>query len=364
MAAFANSGGGVIVFGIEETQRKATGRLDIGDVSESYERTLRRVAVSGIQPPVFNLDVVRVGDEGQRALVVVIPASVEVPHLIYKKDYFGAPIRNHADTEWMRERQLEALYRQRLDERRNSDRAVDDLFAEVADGRSDPARAWLVAVAYPRMPLVGRSLDSSQMRTLVQGTVTTSLNWAARGGVRPLEVVDRDNPRRGLRRWTVSSRYDFPADWRTGRMSVHDNGAVSVLMSAGGHRDATGEGWYPGGRVRSSLIEGSISDWLGMLWETAKATGIASEYDAVLGIVYDGAPGEARDPIFIETTDWSGHPFDGTSVPLARFTPVRTSLRLDVDKETYVEQVYEVACDALNQGGVQNVKLIPGPEEG
>jgi hypothetical protein len=124
IAAMANSGGGVIVFGVTEEQSKATGRIDVGDVTENYERTLRSVAVSGIHPPVFGLDVVRVGDDGNRALAVMIPASAEVPHLISREKYFGAPIRNHADTEWMRERQLEALYRYRLNERRNSDESA------------------------------------------------------------------------------------------------------------------------------------------------------------------------------------------------------------------------------------------------
>lgn len=127
IAAFANSGGGVLVFGITEDQHKATGRYDTGQLSEPYERTLRRVAMSGIQPPVFGLDVVAVGQDGERALVVVVPPSADVPHLIYRGDYFGTPVRNHADTERKRERQLESLYQQRLDARRRSDQAIQNL---------------------------------------------------------------------------------------------------------------------------------------------------------------------------------------------------------------------------------------------
>jgi Putative DNA-binding domain len=53
IAAMANSGGGVVVFGVTEEQKRATGRVNIRDTNEAYERTLRRVAVSGIQPPIF-----------------------------------------------------------------------------------------------------------------------------------------------------------------------------------------------------------------------------------------------------------------------------------------------------------------------
>jgi hypothetical protein len=99
---------GVVVFGVTEEQKRATGRVNIRDTNEAYERTLRRVAVSGIQPPIFGLGIHKLGDEGRQALALVIPASADIPHLIYRGEYFGAPIRNDADTVWMRERHLEA----------------------------------------------------------------------------------------------------------------------------------------------------------------------------------------------------------------------------------------------------------------
>jgi Schlafen, AlbA_2 len=40
VAAMANSGGGTIVYGIEEDQKRAVGRRDVGELSENYERTL------------------------------------------------------------------------------------------------------------------------------------------------------------------------------------------------------------------------------------------------------------------------------------------------------------------------------------
>jgi hypothetical protein len=42
IAALANSGRGLLVFGVAEEQAKATARVDVGEVTESYERTLRR----------------------------------------------------------------------------------------------------------------------------------------------------------------------------------------------------------------------------------------------------------------------------------------------------------------------------------
>lgn len=78
IAAFANSGGGILVFGITEVDKKATSWIDVGDVTENYERTLRRVAVQCIHPLVFGLDIVRIDDNGKWALAVVVPPSVDV----------------------------------------------------------------------------------------------------------------------------------------------------------------------------------------------------------------------------------------------------------------------------------------------
>ena len=120
VAAMANSGGGVIVFGVRESQKAATARVDVGEFDEAYERSLRSAAFTAISPPVFGLNVHRLGDEGNRAVVVEVLASVDGPHLIYKNDYFAAPMRNDSDTVWMKERQIEAMYRARFEERRRS----------------------------------------------------------------------------------------------------------------------------------------------------------------------------------------------------------------------------------------------------
>ena len=70
VAAMANSGGGVIVFGVRESQKAATERVDVGEFDEAYERSLRSAAITAISPPVFGLNVHRLGTEGARAVVV------------------------------------------------------------------------------------------------------------------------------------------------------------------------------------------------------------------------------------------------------------------------------------------------------
>lgn len=43
IAAMANSGGGVILYGVTEHEKTATGRVDV-DLTEGHERTLRSAA--------------------------------------------------------------------------------------------------------------------------------------------------------------------------------------------------------------------------------------------------------------------------------------------------------------------------------
>jgi hypothetical protein len=358
IAAFANSGGGVLVFGVIEDRRRATGRVDVGGVSESYERTLRRVAVSGIQPPVLGLDVVRVGPAGNRALVVVVPQSIDVPHLIYRSEMFGAPIRNHADTEWMRERQLELLYRQRLDARRHSDQAIQNLHDELMAGRDTNERAWMAVVAYPRIPGLGRQLERNQAQDVIGAAERQTLAWVnRRGASHPLEAVDSLNLRRGMRRWLLPHAPHGIGSWYEAWFGVHDNGAISLVCGIGAHRIVGPEtGTLPGERIRSRHIEAAVSDTMALLRETARAMGAGGEYDVLLGIEWTG-----EERLVIETTDGSGFRYDDMSVPLGRFAPVRSSLRVDLDDEAYLAQVAEVALDAINQGGVQNLQMLPMP---
>jgi predicted HTH transcriptional regulator len=175
----ANSGGGVIVFGVRESQKAATERVDVGEFDEAYERSLRSAAITAISPPVFGLNVHRLGTEGARAVVVEVPASVDGPHLIYRNDYFGAPVRNDSDTVWMKERQIEAMYRARFDERRHASEALDNLYAETAGGRTTSERAWLIAVAHPRVPRLHNRLTRDGARDVLTKAEGLALFYAA-----------------------------------------------------------------------------------------------------------------------------------------------------------------------------------------
>lgn len=349
VAAMANSGGGLIVFGVRESQKAATGRVDVGELDEAYERTLRSAAITAISPPVFGLSVHRFGAEGARAVVVEVPASVDGPHLIYRGEYFGAPVRNNSDTVWMKERQIEAMYRARFDEHRHATEALDSLFVEAADGRNSDERAWLVAVAHPRVPRLSERLTRDDVRDVLAKAEKLAMSYAG-NGLHPLASVDRDNPRPGLRRWVaVNAATSERSRWKEAWASIHHDGSVGLAAAVGGHRKSQ-DGHYEGSEIDSSTVECGIADLMGLVRATAAATG-NDDYDVRVGIEWLGS-----DPLTILAVDIYGFPY-GDPIPLHRYTPVGASVNAAASDQDFQRQVHDVARDCVNQGGISNLRL-------
>ncbi|MBU8832378.1 AlbA family DNA-binding domain-containing protein [Mycolicibacterium goodii] len=354
VAAMANSGGGVIVYGVREEQKAAVERVDVGEFDEAYERSLRNSVITAISPPVFGLNVHRVGAPGSRAVVVEVPASLDGPHLIYKNDYFAAPVRNDSDTVWMKERQIEAMYRARFEERRHATEILNVLSIEEAAGRDTDTRAWLIAVAHPRVPRFRDRLSRESAHDVLSKAADLALVYAGRGGIHPLESVDRFNPRPGLRRWVaVNTATSDRAVWKEAWASVHDDGSVTLATAVGAHRNQDGnfEGW----QVESSAIECAIADFMALIRTTAEATG-NDEYDVRVEIVWTGG-----NPLTILTKDNQGFTYDGVSTPLHHYTPVEMTVNANAPDVDYFWHVHDLAQDCVNQGGISNVLMIRPP---
>ena len=359
IAAMANSGGGLIVFGVTETQGGATGRMDVGEVTESYERTLRRVAVSGIQPPVFGLGVRRLGEEPKRALAVVVPESVDGPHLVYRGEYFGAPVRNHADTEWMKERQIEAAYRARFEDRQAADRALAAMYDEIAAGHTSAERAWMLGVVRPRLPRVGhKRMTRDEARAVFGEAHRIAPGYADTKGRHPIESVDVHNPRPGLRRWVApTTTTERPTSaWKAAGAAVHDDGSVTLAAAVGAAPSRDGNGHEPAWLVHSDRAERFVADLMALLRASSNHCGVG-EFELRIGIEWSG-----EQSLSIQTTDQFGFPFPEASIPLARYTPVMATVRTDVDNDGFKGQIWNLATDVVNQGGIEYLKTLRPPQ--
>jgi len=356
VAAMANSGGGVIVYGVVESAKAATKRTDAGALSESHERSLRSAAVTAITPPVFGLEVYLLGSPGLQAVVVEVPASLEGPHLIYKNEYFAAPVRNNADTVWMKERQVEQMYRARFDERRRAREALDALYVETSAGRDVAQRAWLIGVARPVLAHTRDRRSRDEARATLAKASQLALFYANRSGIHPFENVDINNPRPGLRRWVAANTATGERSrWKEAWISLHHDGAVAVAVAVGGHRWSS-DGYFEGGQVESSAIEAAIADVMALVRRGSAGTG-NDDYDIRVGIEWSG-----DGPMTILTRDTSNQVYDGASIPVFRYTPVETTIDAAASDFDYYWSVHDLARDCINQGGISNVLLIQPPE--
>ncbi|WP_231914454.1 hypothetical protein [Rhodococcus sp. LB1] len=290
----------------------------------------------------------------------MVPASVDGPHLIYRNEYFGAPIRNDADTVWMKERQIEAMYRARFDERRHEAEALANLYNDAATGRDTDKRAWLIAVAHPRLPASQTVRPTrDQAREVFEAAESHALVYAGRGGTHPLESVDRLNPRPGLRRWVAANTQKAEADrWKEAWASIHHDGAVTLAAAIGGHPIARDRN-NPGDHIDSPALECAVADLMGLIRAVSERRG-TNEYEVRVGIEW-----KLGTPLILQTADPFGHTYTGSSLPIARYAPVSTTVRADADSLDFYQQVHDLAEDCINQGGLANVQMIrpPAPSE-
>ncbi|WP_066376566.1 AlbA family DNA-binding domain-containing protein [Herbidospora mongoliensis] len=356
VAAMANSGGGLIVYGVRESQKAATERVDVGEFDEAYERSLRSAAITGISPPVFGLHIFRVGAKGNQAVVIEVPASIDGPHLIYRNDYFGAPVRNDSDTVWMKERQIEAMYRARFEERRHTTEALDALFTDASGGLNSGERALLIAVAHPRIPRFGARLTRDGIKDVLSKARDLALSFTNHGGIHPLNNVDLQSFRPGLRRWVaVNIATSESTVWKASWVSIHHDGSVTLAATVGGHR-MDRDRYFGGWQVESAAIECAIADFMGLIRTTAEAAG-NDDYDVRVGIDWS-----REQPLRILTRDIGGFIYDGVSTPLHRFTPIDTTLNAIGPDSDYLGHVRDLALDCVNQGGVSNLLVIQPPD--
>ncbi len=356
VAALANAGGGVLVYGVTESERAATGRKDTGDLTEAHAAALTAAAVSAISPPVFGVEPHLLGTR-IRAVVVVVPASIDVPHLIYRNKYFGAPLRNGPDTEWMKERQIEALYRARFEERRNAREDLDQLYIEAAGRKYGSTRAWAIAAARPRLPVVARERLLREEARNIFIAVENESSRIVRSGERRwpglAQLWSDSSPRPGLRRWIVGPLARTHGGWGDAWATVHDNGSVTLAWVVGGARYSN-EGNVPAedGLVWAEYLETFIADFVSLIRLTADARG-AADYDLTVGLEIEAAAAD------LELVQHSSNGYSEIRPgPPGDFTRIHSRLDPYPGDPGVLQQALDLATDLINQGGLAATRLL------
>lgn len=358
IAAMANAGGGMIVYGVAEEGAEAAEICGVGDVTDGTIRELRGAAYSGTTPPVLGLQTFVIAEGGVNVLAILIPPSDDSPHLVFRQDLFGAPLRLGTRTGWMSERLIESAYRQRFADRDRRSADLDELFDECAMPFLQAPRVWMVAVARPEVTGRRRRIESeSARRIFAEASQNTPIPLTS---MSPLGHLDRwmRDPILGLRRWTVQTNH-FNIDQVYGcRMSVHFDGSVTAALAVAGDRGTDNRS-----EVHIDDVESVLIDIAGLAISASRELSIMGGFAIKASLVREGS-----DPISLMEPP-SDPRFGGFSdrrpSPLTGCIPVTGVIPTDQGPDPVIEGLREIALDLFSQAASETVQLLklPDPQE-
>lgn len=353
IAAMANSGGGMVVYGVAETRESGASAAErvvpVGDVDETTLRAIRQVAGNLVYPPVTRLELLPLHPTGapqDGVLALLVPESPDTPHLVRPPkgaDWFGVPYRHGPDTEWMVERQIASAYAAREAGYRRKTADFDARFQSFLDtlGGGTDVR-WVVAMAVPDHLLTQpRDLTLSRANGIINRAWSSPL-CASFG---PKELTESSNTTRGLHRFTRVGRREIhraqPAVARS-RIEIHGDGTIAVAF--------TRDGALPGeGRQHTQVpvtdIESTALDFFALLWQTRSELGVQGDYAARVTV---HPPTEIfRKP----DSTLQGHlqPWDEQRV--YGYVPIDGPILIGDGRETALGSLVALATDAVNQAG-------------
>jgi len=242
IAAMANTGGGLIVYGVsEDADERADELLGVAN-GKSERQTLQGYAARWVRPLIGDLTIEPLDDgrDGPGLIAVFVPASPDAPHVVtYDNNRMGVPYRYGPHTNWMSEHELERAYRDRFS-RRADDRAalvtlIDGLKPEIDLNEG----VWLVLATQPVLSPPPRTsgpdrqnatkaiLDAESLAAELMGDTAWFRHLL---GLSDTVVA---NPRTGLRRWRFRSyraddNLQASAAWPV--VELHHNGGVALAV--------------------------------------------------------------------------------------------------------------------------------------
>ncbi|TRU56210.1 MAG: ATP-binding protein [Microcystis aeruginosa Ma_QC_Ch_20071001_M135] len=220
--ALANSGGGDLVYGIDEKDGFASRISPL--VSETFDAAKRRlgmIADAGIEPRIPGIRIEAVMVSGGYVLIVRVPASFNGPHRIVLDGHSRFVVRNNTHTAELSYDQLrDAFNRMNTLSEKAINFKVERLKSIVAQKNGLPMRKGPIAVALliPLQSAVGRNsfdittIDPQSMRT-----------WEA-SGAKSMRNID------GFLLYETMT--DKPADGLYAYAQIYRNGAMEAALTA------------------------------------------------------------------------------------------------------------------------------------
>ena len=368
----ANTRGGLIVFGMaEERGTGAATAIDPVDVEEGVQRRLRALAASNIHPFVSGLSFVPVeapNTSGRGLLVLLVPQSVDAPHVIGQQSRVGIPYRDGPETAWMRERDLENAYRERFARRAGEQARLGEEIRDVRERIDLVQGTWVVASAVSRtpMPAVHRTPGRDEITAMLLTALGTGTRIIPGDDARPPVIRNLDssgarNPRVGLRRWIAHPPTDgsFDALTRYTHVEIHDDGTATLAVQA--------EGWYEpvitgAAHLPKSIVESFCADLVALVDAVGRRGGSPMRY----GIEIDVIRRDVAEPIVVVDQFRVGHimtaslEVPGGSRQVRTFRSVISELAVPAEDDDLREAARRLAHDVLGQFGIERLRLLGG----
>lgn len=363
IAAMANSGGGWIVFGIEEDgDKNAASKIAPISWSATDQQRILRMAYAKIGPPVVGLEFhqIECGDEESGSIVMMrVPDSADAPHFAKKgDDAFVAPRRNGPHTVYMSDREIERGFRERFQHADDQERLLQDRYERACEALRPEDGVFLAVAAVPYEPVSAQG-PSSKQRVLeyVSNSRIPELYRQANAH----SWWDIGEIKKGLRQWVLRNNR---SSWGKCRHCLYDDATVlasyRVTLQGGSYSATRATDEDLRNHSLSEDIETVIIDFLTLLRSHAQERKAYGGFRIRAGLV-----GDSGSPIFIRATEnWGNRPLGVEySEPIIRFQPITTELDPLLDIDEILPTINDLALDLINQGGVQYLQVMAEPND-
>lgn len=375
IAAMANSGGGWIVFGVGE-DGKNNGASSINPIqwSATDEQRILQAAYSKIGPPVVGLDFEKIpcGENPDDGYIVLmhIPDSADAPHFARKgNDAFVAPRRNGPHTNPMTYRDIERGFRERFQRGVEQEKTLQGYFEQAADALNPEEGVFLAIAAVPVAPRSSADPITSDIASGHTRPWAYSYLMASQHGNKSKEhqtqtshtsIWDSGENIMGMRQWVLRSYALADAKYRK---YLHNDGTLVGAYQLGGVRSMSSAlAEYLAGKPNhcmSTDIEKALIDFFSLLREHAQERDVYGGFRIRVGLI-----GRSGEPIVFRRM------YEGISLlaeetdsePIKRFQPVSTFIDPLAPIEDILPPLRTLALDIVNQGGIQNLRIIAEEE--
>lgn len=366
VAAMANTGGGLIVYGVREELQCAAEITPVSLAERERER-MRALVARHVRPLIGGIEILplREGDEETGVLAVSVPASPDAPHVVGERNEMGIPFRHGPHTEWMSEHQLERAYQDRFARRAGEAEALAGLIEDMKPQLDTGKGAWLVVAARllsPLPALAGRP-DPGHVDEVLTDALKVSNDVYPQSAERVavLREIGRSavlNPRPGLRRWVARSNTHTSPGMHSDFIHIelhHDGSSVLAIAATAWTSRTTFDKVCP---VPTRMVQSALAEAVALTTTHARRRGHSGQLlvqaDLLQGLRYPFAAVDNHlgNGFYVETMQI----IPDTRTPL-QITSVQTEVAADAKPETLRTAARQLSEDLLHQFGVQEIAI-------